>query len=144
MEKIISETPDGERKSDIYKNKETRAKIILNSFLILVTIFILILIYRSCNSSSESSSKEDMSSSAYIISQDFVKQKLKSPSTADFPYLDYQSDCIADNTWKVLSYVDSENIFGANIRTYFKVTLKYNGGEWTEKNNWTLISIQLE
>ncbi len=74
---------------------------------------------------------------AYIISQNFVELALKSPSTADFP-LSANIQNLGNNKYKINSYVDSENGFGAMIRTNWVVTLQYNGGEWSNPSNWTL------
>ncbi|MCE0853883.1 hypothetical protein LU689_28660 [Pseudomonas asiatica] len=68
------------------------------------------------------------SSMAYVMSQEFVKQRLKSPASADFPYLnnrDVMSVANHDCTFYVSSYVDAQNGFGAKIRTYYKATMKY-------------------
>lgn len=56
----------------------------------------------------------------------YVKQLLKSPSTADFPTCN-ESRLIRepDNRFIVTSYVDSQNSFGAMIRTPWQVYLKY-------------------
>lgn len=79
---------------------------------------------------------------AYSMTQIFVKNRLKSPSTVDFPTLALK--CVvseADSTFKVISYVDSQNGFGATIRTHFQAILKYNGGDIYDISNWQLIDI---
>jgi hypothetical protein len=56
----------------------------------------------------------------------FVKEKLTSPGSAEFPYQsDETIDQINDSTFKVLSYVDSQNKFGALLRTYYKCTIVF-------------------
>lgn len=56
--------------------------------------------------------------------EDIIKEKLKSPSTAKFPSLSDWSICEKSyNTYSVSSYVDAENGFGAEIRTYFSLTV---------------------
>ena len=67
---------------------------------------------------SESSKQID----ALVESQLYAKSLLKSPGTAKFPLI--TADDIAvkktdDNTYLVAAYVDSENSFGAVIRTYY-------------------------
>ena len=64
---------------------------------------------------------------AYSMSQRFVEKQLKSPSTADFPPMNtsdvtvnYQGDC----RHKVWAYVDSQNSFGATIRTKYYMELQ--------------------
>lgn len=71
----------------------------------------------------------DDSMMAYVMSQNFVKQRLKSPASADFPYLnnrDVTSVANQDCTFFVSAYVDAQNSFGANIRSYYKATMQYD------------------
>lgn len=74
----------------------------------------------------------DNSTMAYVMSQEFVKQRLKSPASADFPYINNR-DVIAvsnhDCTFYVSAYVDAQNGFGAKIRTHYKATMKYDRDE---------------
>ena len=59
--------------------------------------------------------------SAYIEAQEYVKQALKSPSTAKFPATDFLAHSFGDNEYEVISYVDSQNSFGAMIRSNWNV-----------------------
>jgi hypothetical protein len=59
--------------------------------------------------------------SAYVEAQDYVKQALKSPSTAKFPGTDFLVHHFGDNEYEVVSYVDSQNSFGAMIRSNWNV-----------------------
>lgn len=69
----------------------------------------------------------------YVIAQGIVEKALKSPSTADFPPT---SESVverrADNVYKVSSYVDSENGFGAMIRTEWIVVFRLNEDKTTD------------
>jgi hypothetical protein len=69
---------------------------------------------------------------AWAIAQQFVKRNLKSPSTADFGSLfgDFQSSedhvkKIGPNKFKAFGWVDSQNSFGATVRTKWYVELEY-------------------
>lgn len=72
---------------------------------------------------------------AYIMMADFVKARLRSPSTADFPgVFDGRGDHVKrveGQTYMIVSWVDSQNAFGATIRTEFigKIT-QYERGKW--------------
>jgi hypothetical protein len=57
-----------------------------------------------------------------------VKENLKAPSTAKFPFSYSSADIkkIDINTFVVKSYVDAENSFGAKIRNNFTVTIIKN------------------
>jgi hypothetical protein len=79
---------------------------------------------------------------AFIMAKDFVKAELKAPSTADFES-DYKYKKENDSTYSVILEVDSENSFGAKLRSKWLVTLSYRGGDWTDQNNWTLQEITM-
>lgn len=62
---------------------------------------------------------------AYLQGQYYVKQILKSPATASFPSLDFLVNRLDDNRFEVVSYVDSQNSFGALLRTNWNVVFQY-------------------
>lgn len=87
---------------------------------------------------------EEMRRYAHIISEDFVKQKLKSPSTADFPMFEYTSEYSQiDGTYLVTSYVDAQNGFGSMVRQYYSIKLKFNGGDFADPINWTATQLKI-
>jgi hypothetical protein len=63
---------------------------------------------------------------------------IPSPATANFPYMDYQAKNLGDNRFIVSSYVDSQNAFGALLRSNWVVTIQYLGGDDYESDNWKL------
>ena len=67
---------------------------------------------------------------AYIWSQYYVKMHLKSPNSAKFPSQLWTNDVrvsyLGDGRYKVRSYVDSQNSFGAMIRTHYTCELQYS------------------
>lgn len=69
---------------------------------------------------------------AYSMAQQFVTGNLKSPGSAKYP--DYDEEYVqltGDNTYSVSAYVDSQNSFGALIRTSWKTTVINEGnGHW--------------
>lgn len=78
---------------------------------------------------------------AFYKSQEFVKKYLKSPRTAKFPWLpsDSQIKNTKNNIYQVSSYVDSQNSFGAIIRTNYIVIMEKVSG-----NEWKLINIDFQ
>ncbi|MDR2269357.1 MAG: hypothetical protein LBF27_00510 [Sphingobacterium sp.] len=67
---------------------------------------------------------------AYIYAEDFIKERLKAPSTAKFPddFERYKHvKYIGDNKYQIISWVDSQNSFGAMLRTKFSCTIKIEG-----------------
>ena len=78
---------------------------------------------------------------AYAMSCQFMKSMLKAPPTAKFPSFD--PSVINATVWctslptqnnhirfMVRSYVDSQNSFGAQIRTYYTFVISYGNFEW--------------
>lgn len=66
---------------------------------------------------------------AFVMSQNFVKQRLKSPATAKFPYVnDRGVDVVPDGKcgFLVSAYVDSQNGFGAVVRSHYQASLSYD------------------
>jgi hypothetical protein len=72
---------------------------------------------------------------AWVMAQEFVKRRLKAPGTADFGsvFKDYQNPDhvvtdLGSGKYKVRGWVDSQNGFGATVRSDFALTLHYEGG----------------
>lgn len=64
---------------------------------------------------------------AYAAAQTFVERRLKSPGSAEFPWITDvsvskgASDCI----YTIDGYVDAENSFSANLRSRYMATVEY-------------------
>lgn len=68
---------------------------------------------------------------AYTASQWFVEKRLKAPGTADFPvYIDSFVTDLGGGKFKVESYVDAENSFGAKLRTQYTCIVRADGSGW--------------
>lgn len=83
--------------------------------------------------------EQDNSEDAFYMAQQFVKEKLKSPSTAEFPYYYNHKDHIHYNgnqSYSIKSFVDSQNSFGAIVRSNFIADIKQ-----TSKDKWQLTFI---
>ena len=91
--------------------------------LIVIIIIISVLIV-SCGS--DKKEPENIKLTVFLWSEIEVKNNLKSPATAKFP-LDYENKVsdLGDGNFKVSSYVDSQNGFGATIRNYYICDVKY-------------------
>lgn len=69
---------------------------------------------------------------AFTMSQIYIKKILKAPSTAKFPVYDISDVVKTDSrTYEVTSWVDSENSFGAMLRSNYLVRLKYFDDQWS-------------
>lgn len=73
---------------------------------------------------------------AWTIARELVKERLKSPSTADFPWEPVGYKMESDSVILLQGFVDSQNSFGAEIRTKFIIKLKYYGGDWADSRRW--------
>lgn len=76
---------------------------------------------------------------AWIVTEKFVKRRLKSPSTAEFPSMTDADITQTGKKFEISSYVDAQNSFGAQIRKDFNITVEYAGG-----GNWNLIDLEFE
>jgi len=78
--------------------------------------------------------------SASVMAEEFVRQKLKSPASAKFPwYDDSMIKDLGDGRYIYKSYVDSQNSFGALVRTNFTCCIKYAGD-----NKWECESLEFK
>ena len=66
---------------------------------------------------------------AYVMTQQLVTNQLKSPSSAKFPYSSDVSVKRDGVGWTIVGYVDSQNGFGAMIRTKYLAKVEYLGGD---------------
>lgn len=86
---------------------------------------------------------EDSSIGARLIMQQFVSARLKSPSSAEFPDVfdgaDKHVTNLGNQRYRIQSYVDSQNGFGAMIRTHFTGEV-----EQTSEDNWRLLSLDID
>jgi len=72
---------------------------------------------------------------AYTVCGQFVQERLKAPSSADFPWYSEEYVSVRGETYWVSSYVDSQNSFGAKIRSHYICEVTPGIGElWDLKN----------
>ena len=66
---------------------------------------------------------------AWTVCEQFVTERLKAPSTAKFQWI--SRDELGNGRFHVNAYVDSQNSFGAMLRTHFNCTVKHiEGDRW--------------
>lgn len=94
----------------------------------------------SCFSGEVSEASKDRSckstTMAFVMSQKFIRKRLKSPSSASFPSITaegVQAVNTSDCEFAVRAYVDAQNGFGAQIRTPYSMKLRYN----RDTNDWS-------
>lgn len=133
--------------SEIRKTETTGKRI---GYGILIVGFILMVNYCSDDGPSESDEKAsepvkkelswdeiDNTSEAYIYTQWYVEQQLKSPGSAEFPI--GTSDYVKKHgsIYIINSYVDAQNSYGALLRSHFRAKVQQKG-----KHDWIMIEFE--
>ncbi|MDA3779012.1 MAG: zinc ribbon domain-containing protein [Bacteroidales bacterium] len=127
------ELSNKKEKTEINQVKKPKKKDLAWTTWLLIAAIMYVLFYIfGSGGDNNSSNKPSPSSkfSAYIYAEDFVSKKLKSPSTAEFPGVsekDKHITSLGNDTYKIVSWVDSQNGFGATIRTGFSCTIIFEG-----------------
>lgn len=148
-EKYLATMSDEQRRDYIKREQDEEIErgvvkeraLIVGLGLFIIFVFV---IYNSSSSSDTSTSSSSSgyssssapsggdSTSAYSCAKDAVKKHLKSPSSASFPSVSSAnpgdvSIRKSGSSWIVNSFVDSQNSFGANLRTPFRCTVNDYG-----------------
>lgn len=87
----------------------------------------------------QSGDDDGSDTAAFTACTQFVEDRLKSPATADFEGMGYATITNTGQAWTVRSHVDSENGFGATVRTEFVCKMKY-----TESGDWLLTDLRTD
>ena len=103
---------------------------------LLVIFFITIIMVGSIGSPStpQPPSQASYELSARAYSEFYIERILKSPSTAEF--CRGTATSLGDNKWKVESCVDSENSYGAMLRSNWEAVMIYTGGDHEDIGSW--------
>ena len=115
-----------------------------------ISIGILIICFLLSKCSSCSSSEPEVfnpkteATKAAMSAQRFIKSTLKSPSSANFPFMGAVEGTTynGDSTFTVSSYVDAQNTFGVKIRSAWTVILKRN--KTTDVKEYDILSYKME
>lgn len=94
--------------------------------ILIVFALILFFIVKSCISPDETEIRAKEEKAAFYSSQEYVKQNIKSPSTAKFP--PYDKSYVTrfnDSTYVVKSYLDAQNGFGAMLRANYSCIILF-------------------
>lgn len=79
------------------------------------------------NSKSEPTSEDLRADAKRACQEDFIPKRLKAPATAEFSSVVVTSD---GGSYKVAGSVDSQNSFGAQIRSSFTCVMHSTGDTW--------------
>ena len=132
-----------ENKNDNKKNNNSSCT---QGCLILILVFFFIFVLNSFGGEdgSESETYNASCEDAYVVATSYVEQRLKSPSSAEFPY-DSSISCSrkGGGIFQIDSYVNANNSFGTQIRTDWQAKLKYSDGDPMSPINWNLKNIDV-
>jgi hypothetical protein len=112
-----------------------------NSFVLALCIFVGMLVFGLRSGGSDvTRTNDDRKSWPITMAQAFVREHLKSPSSASFPWSfdEYRVTNGIGNEWTVSGYVDAVNGFNANLRTHWTVKMSDDG------DDWRLLSINIQ
>jgi hypothetical protein len=81
---------------------------------------------------------KDNTTMAYVMMQNFVKERLESPASAKFEWITEPACTIEKDgfDYTVSSWVDSQNALGTMLRTRFSGVIRQ-----IDKDNWQLVSL---
>lgn len=76
---------------------------------------------------------------AWTMCQNFVEDRLRSPSTASYPW-SWSDDThyVGNGRFRINSYVDAQNAFGGEVRTEFMCEVEHKSGD-----RWGLVSLNM-
>jgi hypothetical protein len=135
-----SKLSKAERKAVPFKEIPMGQKIAVFTF-IAILIAMIVFAAKSCNSDKKTD-YDSVKITAMSLSKQHVKSLLKSPSTANFPLGEEKITLSEDSMALVEGPVDSQNGFGATVRTNYKVLLKWKLDP-EDPANWELKDIRM-
>ncbi len=80
---------------------------------------------------------------AILFAQSVEMQLLKAPQTAVFPPLEQFNVIGGNGNYKISGFVDSQNSYGASIRTPFSMNVNKNTGMWACSDKFVSTSSQI-
>lgn len=122
-----------------YQSKEKSKRNAITGYVGAV-IFIISMIYIAITLATADHTKKVDSVDIWAMSTVYVKKIIKAPSTAKFPHDNIEVRVMPDKSYMVEAYVDSQNSFGAMIRTRYICNLSYD----PSADRWKLINIALD
>lgn len=99
----------------------------------LMAVPLMIGIFMNLNAPSSTPEPKDSPRDAYLVCWQFVRDRLKAPATAKFPASSDPAVVarkLDNGAYRVTAYVDSQNGFGALVRTPFVCNLTWQGASW--------------
>jgi len=104
----------------------------------LVLIVICGLLFTTLSKNNGTKTNEPDEYAGYAMCQLFMEDKLVAPSTAKYPALSLTKWSFENKIFKITSYVDAQNNFGAMLRKNYYCEVEYQGND-----KWKLNDLQI-
>ncbi len=103
-------------------------------------VVILVVLLSLSDSTDREKTPDDYKIGALVACKSSIVRQLVSPASADHPFVhsDELTTHLGDDRYRVRSYVDSQNKFGAMLRTQYDCVVERAG------ETWKLISLETE
>lgn len=114
-------------------NQPTKANQTTATVLTIIIIGLIIYGFVSCFSSGDTTEKSyedkihDLKIEAWVMAEQFIDKQLKAPATAKYQWFTEDNVTKIGDQYTVEIYVDSENSFGAKLRTHWKLKMEKDG-----------------
>jgi hypothetical protein len=111
------------------KKKEEQKKTGKGCLVVLgIIVFIAILVFLG-GGNGEQTQPIERDTTSIVFAEEVIKGILKAPSTAKFVDVEAYELSNEKDVWAINGYVDSQNSFGAMIRSQWEVQLDYSDGK---------------
>ena len=122
-----------------------------NSIILFSVIFLLLYFYINKKENNNYSTpltattadKSDLQLTAFSVSKEFIKEKLKHPNMAEFSHIPIITQKLDDNTFKIKGSVLAYNSFGVKDNKTYEITMLFLGGDEYDTKNWKAGGIKI-
>ena len=110
---------------------------------VLFLCMLFLVAFVSCIGPSNHDSTIDNGTRCSIMAEDFVKSKLKYPNEVRFNTDQFVHE-VEGTQAIVLNKFTAKNSFGVESNFAYKIWLSFNGGDWSDINNWSYSKLIIE
>lgn len=104
----------------------------------IIAFILLLAIFSNGSHNQDNSSTVDWSE-ASVMSEYFIKSFMKFPDDVEFIKDSKNVNEEGNYVFKVTGRIKANNTFGQAVPYTYNIRIKYNGGEWSSKSNWSLL-----
>jgi len=104
-------------------------------------VIILFLIFAALGGNSQKQAGNDVVdwSEASVMSEQFLKELMKYPDDVEFIKESRNVSEEGGKVFKVTGRMKANNSFGQAVPYTYNIRIKYNGGDWSSKYNWSRV-----